>query len=206
MKQVAEVATKRDFSDSVPNPKHRSRGILAGVALTIAVLLLAIFPAAATNAWARFLMPWGNTPRYTFTKIESLTNHQVVAHGEPFTVAVTLAKDTVWRPDRGEVQLGGQHPVVGRLREGGRYEFELPGQIDEGWLSVRIGDLSQRVRVQPMLRPELASIGAEVALPEYLGRTQSQHKDVRGGTISLVKGSSVTFTATASRALESAQL
>ncbi len=206
VKQVAEVATKRDFSDSVPNPKHRSRGILAGVALTIAVLLLAIFPAAATNAWARFLMPWGNTPRYTFTKIEQLNNHQVVAHGEPFTVGITLAKDTVWRPDRAEAQLGGQHPVVSRLREGGRYEFELPGQIDDGWLSVRIGDLSQRVRVQPMLRPELASIGADVALPEYLGRDKPQHKDVRGGTISLVKGSSATFTATASRPLASAQL
>jgi hypothetical protein len=200
VKQVAEVATKRDFRDSVPNPKHRSRGVMAVVALTIAVALLAIVPAAATNAWARFLMPWGDTPRYTFTTIDHLSNHLVVAHGEPFTVAVTLANDSAWQPKQGEVQLGGQRPVSARLIEG-RYEFELPGQIDEGWLSVRIGDLSQRVRVQPMLRPELASIGADVALPEYLGRDKPQHKDVRGGTISLVKGSSATFTATASRPL-----
>ena len=204
VKQVAEVATKRDFSDSVPNPKHRRRAVSAGIALSIAVLVLVMFPAAATNAWARFLMPWGDTPRYTFTSIESVSNHLVVAHGEPFTVAVALAKDTVWRPNQGEVQLGGQRPISAKLREG-RYEFELPGQIDEGWLSVRIGDLSQRVRVQPMLRPELASIGADVTLPDYLGRAQSQHKDVRGGTISLVKGSSATFTATASRPLASAQ-
>ena len=146
VKQVAEVATKRDFSDSVPNPKHRSRGIAAGIALTIAVALLAIVPAAATNAWARFLMPWGNTPRYTFTTIEHLSNELVVSHGEPFTVSVTLAKDSAWQPKQGEVQLGGQRPVNAKLREG-RYEFELPGQIDDGWLSVRIGDLSQRVRV-----------------------------------------------------------
>ncbi len=205
VQQVAEVATKRDFSDSVPNPKHRSRAIFAGISGMIAVLLLAMFPAATTNAWARFLMPWGDTPRYTFTSIEPVSNHLVVAHGEPFTVAVSLAKDTVWRPEQGEVQLGGQRPVPAKLREG-RYEFELPGQIDDGWLSVRIGDLSQRFRVQPMMRPELASIGAEVALPEYLGRAQSQHKDVRGGTISLVKGSNATFTATASRPLASAQL
>lgn len=205
VRQVAEVATKRDFSDSVPNPKHRRRAIFAGISLTIAFLLLAMFPAAATNAWARFLMPWGDTPRYTFTTIDQLSNHLVVAHGEPFAVAVTLAKDSAWRPQQGEVQLGGQRPILAKLREG-RYEFELPGQIDDGWLSVRIGDLSQRVRVQPMLRPELASIGADVTLPEYLGRTQPQHKDVRGGTISLVKGSSATFTAMASRPLASAQL
>jgi hypothetical protein len=205
VKQVAEVATKRDFRDSVPNPKHRSRGIAAGIALTSAVALLAIVPAAATNAWARFLLPWGNTPRYTFTTIEPLSNQLVVAHGEPFTVAVTLAKDSAWQPKQGEVQLGGQRPVNATLREG-RYEFELPGQIDDGWLSVRIGDLLQRVRVSPMLRPELASIGADVALPEYLGRDKPQHKDVRGGTISLVKGSSAKFTATATRELASAQL
>ncbi len=205
VQQVAEVATKRDFSDSVPNPKHRRRAIFAGMSGLIAVLLLAMFPAAATNAWARFLMPWGDTPRYTFTSIEPLLVNRVVAHGEPFTVAVALAKDTVWRPEQGEVQLGGQRPISAKLTDG-RYEFELPGQIDEGWLSVRIGDLSKRVRVQPMLRPELASIGADVVLPEYLGRTQPQHKDVRGGTISLVKGSSATFTATASRPLESARV
>lgn len=205
VQQVAEVATKRDFSDSVPNPKHRRRAVLAGISGMIAVVLLVMFPAAATNAWARLLMPWGDTPRYTFTSIEPVSNHLVVAHGEPFTVAIQLAGNTVWRPEQGEVQLGGQRPITAKLREG-RYEFELPGQIDDGWLSVRIGDLSQRVQVQPMLRPELASIGAEVALPEYLGRSQPQKKDVRGGTISLVKGSSATFTATATRPLASAQL
>lgn len=50
VKQVAEVATKRDFSDSVPNPKHRRRALLAGLTGMIAVGLLAVFPAAATNA------------------------------------------------------------------------------------------------------------------------------------------------------------
>lgn len=103
VKQVAEVATKRDFSDSVPNPKHRSRAAFAGIALTIAVVLLAMFPAAATNAWARFLMPWKNTPRYTFAAIEPLPDKLVVAHGESFNVAIKLAEKTEWRPDRKSV-------------------------------------------------------------------------------------------------------
>ena len=205
VEQVAEVATKRDFSDSVPNPKHRRRAMFAGISLAIAVGLLAIFPAAATNAWARFLKPWGDTPRYTFTSIDPLSKHLVVAHGEPFTLAVALAKTSAWQPQQGEVQLGGLRPVSAKLQDG-RYEFELPGQIDDGWLTVRIGDLSQRVRVQPMLRPELTSLGAEIALPEYLGRSQAQKKDVRGGTISLVKGSSASFVASANRTLASAQL
>ena len=41
---------------------------------------------------------------------------------------------------------------------------------------------------EPTLRPELTSVVAEVALPEYLGRPAAQKRDVRGGVVSLVKG------------------
>ena len=53
-----------------------------------AVCLLALFPAAAVNAWQRFLAPWGSTPRYTFTGLEKLPDRIVVAHGEPFSLAL----------------------------------------------------------------------------------------------------------------------
>ncbi len=88
----------------------------------------------------------------------------------------------------------------------GRYAFELPPQIDPGWLSISIGDAISRVRIEPTLRPELVNVIASVALPEYLGRPEIERKDVRGGAVSLVMGSTATFTATASRDLESAQV
>ncbi|MBI3469540.1 MAG: hypothetical protein HY000_41590, partial [Planctomycetes bacterium] len=205
IQQVAEVAEQRDFSDSVPNPKHRRRAVLAGLAMTVTVTLLGLFPTAATNAWARFLMPWKDTPRYTFASVEPLSDRLVVAHGEPFTMTVQLADNTVWRPEHGAVQLGGQNPVSAKLRAG-RYEFELPAQIDSGWLKLRIGDWRKQVRIEPTLRPELTSLVADLTLPEYLGRTQPLQKDVRGGAISLVKGSRATFVATASRELSAAQV
>jgi hypothetical protein len=52
----------------------------------------------------------------------------------------------------------------------------------------------------------LTSVTAEVTLPEYLGRTETGKKDVRGGSISLVNGSKATFVATASRELASARV
>src|SRR5207247_10062269 len=55
VQQVATQARARDFADAVPNPRHRRRGALALTALTIGLGLLALYPAAATNAWARFL-------------------------------------------------------------------------------------------------------------------------------------------------------
>jgi hypothetical protein len=205
IQQVAQQATKRDFQDAVPNPRHRRWVSLAGVAAVVAVALLALYPAATANAWTRLLMPWHDTPRYTFTMVEALPDRLVVAHGEPFTMSVKLTEQTMSRPKQGDVRLGVQLPVTAQLRDG-RYEFELPAQIEAGWLDVRVGDMSKRVRIEPTLRPELTSVVANVGLPEYLGRDQPLKKDVRGGSIALVKGSRATFVATVSRELATAKI
>ena len=137
--------------------------------------------------------------------LEPVASKLVVPHGEPFSVDLTLTKNTVWRPGQGVAQLAAQHPVVASLRDN-RYEFELPPQIDPGWLEVKIGDATNRVKIEPTLRPELTSVVASVTLPDYLGRPEGERKDVRGGAVSLVNGSVATFSATASRELRSAQV
>jgi hypothetical protein len=205
IREVAEDARKRDFRNAVPHPRHRLWTCMAAVPLIIAVSLFTLFPAAAANAWQRFLAPWKEAPRYTFTMLERLPNTIIVAHGEPFTVALQLTSKTKWHPKQGVAQLGAQHPVVAQLL-GDRYEFELPPQIDPGWLDIKIGDALERVRIEPTLRPELTSVGATVTLPEYLGRPEIERKDVRGGAVSIVLGSSSTFTAVASRELKNAHV
>jgi hypothetical protein len=205
VREVAKDAQRRDFSDAVPAPRHRLWAGVMAVPLLLTVGLALAYPAAARSAWARLLSPWSNSPRYTFAALEPLRSRMVVAHGEPFTVTARLAEDTVWHPARGEAQLETQTPVAAQLRDG-RYEFELPSQIDPGWLTVRIGDAWQKVYVEPTIRPELTSLVAGVTLPEYIGRPGKVQKDVRGGTISLVEGSQATFAATASRALTTAQV
>jgi hypothetical protein len=203
--QVAEQAQRHEFASAVPNPKHRRRAVLAIAAGVAGVALLAIYPMAATNAWARFLMPWRDTPRYTFAMVDELPNPRVVAHGEPFALPVKLTEQTAWRPEQGEVRVGAQQPVVAPLADG-QYQFELPPQIDKTSLDVRVGDFTKSIKLEPTLRPELTSVVADVALPEYLGRTKPVKKDVRGGTISLVNGSRVTFSATATRELAAAKV
>ena len=205
VREVAQDAQRRDFSDAVPTPRHRLWAWLVAVPVVVALGLFLVFPAAARSAWARLLSPWGHAPRYTFAAVEPLPTRLVVAHGEPFAITARLAGGTIWHPARGEAQFGSQPPVAAQLRDG-RYEFELPPQIQPGWLSVRIGDARQQVYVEPTLRPELTSIVAGVSLPEYLGRPGRLERDVRGGTISLVQGSLATFAATASRSLSTAQV
>lgn len=205
IEQVAEAAHKRDFRDAVPNPRHRLWAGLMAVP-TLAALALTLFvPAAASNAWARLMTPWNDIPRYTFASVGALPERIVVAHGEPFTLTIPLAENSASQPGEAIARLGSQEEIAAPLKDGA-YQFEFPGQIDPAKVQIRVGDAWLRTHVEPRLRPELSTIVADVKLPEYLGRPEPQHRDVRGGQISLVNSSIATFTATASRDLQSADV
>ena len=204
IEQVADVASRKDFTDAVPNPRHRLWAWMAGVPAVAALALLAIFPSAASNAWARFAAPWQATPRYTFTNVERLADRVVVPHGEATTVPVRLLETSSWHPAQGSAQLGSQLPIKAELKDG-RYDFSLPPQIDAGRFDLQIGDALQRTRIEPKLRPELTHVAAEIQLPAYLNRTEPLHKDIRGGTVTVVNGSTATVTVTANRPLVEGQ-
>ncbi len=200
IRQVADVAEKRDFRDAVPNPRHRMWAWMAAVPATVSMAILFVFPSAASNAWARFATPWQPIARYTFTDLESLGEKKVVPHGEAVTIPVRLLETSRWHPAVATAQLGSQLPLKADLNDG-RYEFSLPPQIDSGWFDLKIGDAQQHVRIEPMLRPELTHVAADIQLPDYLGRTMPGQKDIRGGVVTVVNGSTTTFTVTASRNL-----
>ena len=201
IRQVAEESSKRDFTLAIPQPRHRlALQLLAGGA-GVAALLAVIFPAAAANAWARLLAPFGAIPRYTFAAVQPLPEQVVVPHGESFALTAELKPETVRHPEAGRVQLGTQLPVEAARRDD-RYVFELPAQLEPAALAMQIGDYRQSVQVQPMARPELTGVQATVKLPDYLQRPEPVTKDLRGGALALVKGSAVRFAATASRPLD----
>jgi len=200
--QVAQQAEEVDFRRATPDARHREWAWLAAAVVVLAVVVGLALPTATRNAWTRFLAPWSDTPRYTFADVQRLPDRLVVAHGEPFTFAVQLNNGSMWQPAQAKARLGSQQTVVATLKNG-RYEFSMPPQIDSSRLRLKIGDWDQTLRVQPMLRPELTSLTANVSLPEYIGRPEPLKKDVRGGALSIVKGSTVDFTATANRNLAS---
>jgi len=203
--QVSQEAQSRDLSNSVPNPRHKLwTGLAIGGALV--ALVLALFsPPAAGNAWVRYLMPWKDTPRYTFTKIDPQSNEQVVPHGEPFSLNLKLADDTVWHPEQAKVVVGKNQPMASGLN-GSDYEFDCPPQLADTSLKIAVGDFSQKIKIQPKLRPELTSVTANIKLPEYLQREGDVEQDVRGGSGTFVKGSEATITAAASRDLNEASI
>lgn len=205
IRQVADEAQTRDFSGAVPRPRHRQWAWLFAVPAVAAVVVSLAFHTAAANTWTRLLEPWRPVPRYTFAAIEPLPARMVVPHGEPFAIEARLGSATVWRPRQGAFALGEGRSQAAPLRDG-RYTFGLPALLEPAWVRMRIGDWVGRVYVEPKLRPELTSVVADVRLPEYLGRPQAERKDVRGGAVTLVKGSRANFAATANRKLRTAEV
>ena len=84
------------------------------------------------------------------------------------------------------------------------YEFKLPPQTETGTLNVRVGDLTKGVTVEVANRPELSSLSASITLPAYLQYKEPIKADVRGGAISVLKGSVAEFEAEVSRNLAEA--
>jgi len=203
--QVAEVAARHDLRSAVPRPRHRLWMALAAAPLLLAGALALITPAAAANAWQRFLEPWRFMERFTFARIGRLSSTLVIPHGEATDVVVNLDTDSAWRPARATARVGAAPPLAA-LRDGDRYTLQVPPQVGEVRLRLAVGDARQEVTLQPTFRPEISGLEARVRLPEYLGIAAPVKKGLRGGGLSVVKGSRVEVTATANRELAAATL
>lgn len=199
-----DIAVKdRNFDDAVPNPRHKRWAIIAGVPLALMLLALLIVPAAGANALQRWLMPWASVDRYTFAQVLELPQKIVVPHGEEFEFAATLSEQTKWAPSTGAVHFNDQQPVTTELADS-KYQFTVPPQTDTGTLNIRIGDIRETLDVQVATRPELNSMTASIKLPDYLQYSKNLETDVRGGVVSVLKGSVGEFVADISRELQTA--
>jgi hypothetical protein len=208
--QVAERARGFDFRQATPPARPGVWAVLAAVPVALALAAAALVPDAAGNAWSRLLAPWRTIDRFTFARLEPLPERMVVPHGEPATLAVRFSDDTRWRPARATLQGGGQQPITARATSEG-YSFSLPPQIAETTLMLAAGDVRERIRIEPLHRPELAAVEAEVTLPAYLERPEPDggrppRQDIRGGTVAPVEGSTVRIVATANRGLAAAMV
>lgn len=204
MRQVDERVAGKDFSDAVPTRRYRKR--LAGVAVLLALAggLLFLVSDAARNALARWVSPWKAVDRYTFAQLDPVPEKLFVPFAEPFPLSAGLAKTTEWRPEEASVRLPGK-TRLSAARDADRYAFAIPPQKEPGKLSLRVGDAREGILVEPLPRPELASLEAEVRLPDYLRYSKDPVVPVRGNTLTLVEGSEATIRGTTTRELAAAQ-
>ena len=204
--QVDQVIQKRDLSPAMPKPLYRRWAIAAAVPCCLTVLALLSVPSAGWNAVARWLTPWKQIERYTFTQINQLPREMVVPHGEEFDIHASLRDSTEWSPNRGTVRVSTLRDSIHSPLAGQAYDFQVPARTEDSHLYVSIGDVRETITVKPTARPELKALYASVKLPDYLESPEIVKSDVRGGTISIVKGAIAEFSADISRDLSKAEV
>ena len=205
MRQVDAEIARHNLADAVPNPRHRRWAWAAALPLVLVIGVSVAIPATSWNTFARWLTPWRNVERYTFAQLEGESELRVVPYAEPFDVEARLKDNSPWKPESAEARYADQIPVVATLDDA-TYRFQLPPQTRDGRLKLQIGDARRSIPIEPKLRPSLTQLIAKVELPTYLQRNEPLVEDVRGGTLSLLKGSTAVLEATATRELAEATL
>lgn len=201
MEVVAAETGKRKLDDALPVPRHRKWALAALSLMAVSAGSFLFTPKAGLNALERWLMPFSDVERYTFTQLEKPPGYLAVPYGEAFDVVLKLSKTSEQQPPTGLGQYGLQ-PVVGARLAGGRYVFRFPGQQDKGTVIFRIGDLRHSMKVEPLQRPGVLSTRAFVTSPPYMN-LPARTVELTIGELSLVEGSRLVFEMDLSREVRS---
>jgi hypothetical protein len=201
MEAVAAETGRRKLDEALPPQRHRRWALAAMLLAGIAAAAFTLTPRAGINALQRWLLPFSDTQRYTFTRLENPPLHRAVAFGEAFEVHLKLAADSEQRPANASGRYGLQ-PAVTTSLDGKSYHFTFPGQQDPGVIVFRIGDLIHEMRVEPVQRPSTVAVRALVTPPAYLGIVERK-VDLNSGVLSVVEGSKLRIDLEMNRALES---
>jgi len=202
MEAVAAEAAARTLSEALPPARHRKWALAALVLLAGVATIWVVAPRAGTNALRRWLMPLSDTPRYTFTMLDSPPTELAVPFGEAFDITLRLSNDTEKRPPDATGRYGLQPPVSTELA-GDVYHLQFPGQQDPGTIVFHIGDAVHETRIIPVQRPAAEGTVAHVVAPAYLG-VPEKTIELDTGVLSVVEGSQVDVRVRTSRALSSA--
>jgi hypothetical protein len=202
--QVADEAGGYDFRQSVSSLAARKMAIgAAGLAVFLA-LFFAVLPQPSFNAFLRWAMPSANVPRFTLVSLEGLPSELIVPHGEPFTVAASVRYHSFWKPRRA-FAFWPRQPAIETGVQNGKVLLQVPGQVENGVLEVRVGDARGAVAVLPVYRPALQELSAQIQLPDYL-QYPEQNQVLQNGSLLAVEGSKIAFRGKVSRNLASAMM
>jgi hypothetical protein len=87
-----------DLAHIAPRSRHRGLAALSTAAAAVLVVSAFIMPGATASSFLRWLAPFSDTPRFTFTRVAPFERTFVVAQGEPTELSFSLAPETLARP------------------------------------------------------------------------------------------------------------
>ena len=201
MEVVAAEAGKRQLDDALPVPRHRKWALTALALMLVVSGAFLATPMAGLNALERWLKPFSDVERYTFTQLDKPPTYLAVPYGEAFEVVLKLAKTSEQRPSNAIGQYGLQPEIDVKLADD-CYVFRFPGQQEKGTVIFRIGDLRHSLKVEPLQRPNVMSTRAFVVSPAYMN-LPDRTLELTTGELSLVEGSQLVFEMDLSRKVRS---
>ncbi len=201
MQTVAVDASKVDLTSALPNPRHRKWFCAVTGLLVISTSLILFVPEAGMNSLKRWLMPYAQTERFTFTRLDlsAIGNPEHIPYGEAFSLNIPLARDTGHKPRLARARYGNGEWIEAPLSDGA-YLFNFPGQRAQDHVTIEAHDAHHRLPFEPIMRPEVEKIHATIKLPDYLQRA-NENSDLRSGYITLVEASSISVSTTTTRQL-----
>lgn len=204
IEQVADEALKLDFKQTVSPRPARRRATIATSLILLAIAGWIIIPEAGLNTLRRWSQPGANISRHTLVQLDGFPNQQIVAKGEPFDISGTIEYRSFWKPKIASAQFQNNQPKAAMINDG-KVQFTVPGQIEDGNLTVKAGDSKQTIKIRPLQRPAMRELVAEVKLPNYLNYP-TQNETVQAGFLPVLRGSKITFRGRVSRKLKHAQI
>jgi len=189
LRSVTAEVEQRDLSTALPNSNYRRWSIFVLLLFVGATSALVIMPEAGMNAMKRWLLPLSDTPRYTFAEIEGLPDTLIVPYGETYELAALLTGGSSTTPPVGTAKLD-RLPAITAELDKRQYLFKIPGLQVPTSMTIAIGDIRKRIRIEPVIRPSIEAFEAQISLPDYLNLPK-QSIDVRTGVLTALQGSSV---------------
>ncbi|MCU0721898.1 MAG: hypothetical protein MUC83_19460 [Pirellula sp.] len=206
MAQVEKRLGTTNLMEALPHGVSKPLLFVAIAQLALVTSVFVFAPGAAKNALARLLNPWNTIERFTFARVISLPDQSIRASGEPFSIHVTLDAESDWKPATASCRIEGRTYQAKLDSETNRYEFELPGLLEDSQAQFSIGDCIARTMIVPRNRPELSELNAQVELPSYLNYPQPILTDARSGTLYLLPDSLLQLNGRANRELSEVHL
>ncbi len=201
IRQVAADAAKMDFRSAVSLTQATRWICIAAALLALVAVPFVVVPQAGLNALKRWVAPASDTGRFTFVEIGGLPEEMIVPHGEGFTAAVSLNYRSFWRPSVVQGRFGEQQPIEAAVTDG-RATLDLPGQVREGDLEIRAGDVKDSMRIVPTHRPLVKDVRARIEFPDYLKYPRTT-QTVQNASLAALAGSRAVLSGEGSRELKS---
>jgi len=203
--QVAGEALKLDFKQTVNPRPARQRALIAAALIVVAIVTWAIIPQAGWNTLQRWGLPAADISRHTLVRLTGFPGEMVVAKGESFDVNGAVEyRSWIWKPSAASARFNDSKPIRADIA-GTNVSFTVSGQVEEGDLTVKVGDAKQAVAVHPVQRPAMRELLAHIKLPVYL-QHPVRNEPVQAAYLQVLRGSSVSFEGRVSRELKQAQV